>query len=217
MIALRQLATSLKKVNWQNRLIRQRKNSITIRARGTYVAALDFVLVATLAQKPIASTPAPALGVRWLMSSNSFPRMNWPYVILVALLGTGGLLFIAWSITWQVYREWSNGLPISGGWSWPIVVSVNLVCAFAVSALYWKIYSDAKTTIDEYGIFKPSLFGAHTIAWSEVTNVEVFGGVGYHVHAGNSKIIVTPYAYKNPNQVIEILRINIVRASSDAT
>jgi hypothetical protein len=151
------------------------------------------------------------------MQSGGFPRINWPYIAFVALVGTSGLLFIAWAITSQVYREWSLGLPISGGWNWPIVIALDFVCILLVGALYWKIYFDAKTTIDGNGIYQPSLFGACSITWSEVTNVEVFGGVGYHVYAGKRKIVITPYAYKNPNEVIQSLRVNVLAAKRDAT
>ncbi len=93
---------------------------------------------------------------------------------------------------------------------------VNFVCALLVGALYWKIYYDAKTTIDGNGIYQPSLFGICTISWSEVKNVKVFG-FGYHVYAGKRKIVVTPYVYKNPEDVIESLRAHILEAKRGTT
>lgn len=151
------------------------------------------------------------------MPSDTFPRINRTYIAFVALVGTGALVFISWAVTSQVYREWSRDLPISGGWNWPIVLMLDVVCALLVGALYWKIYCDAKTTIDRNGIFQPSLFGIHTISWPEVTNLEVFGGFGYHVYAGKRKIVITPYAYKNPEDVIESLRVNILEAKRGTT
>ena len=148
---------------------------------------------------------------------DTFPRINWPYISFFALMGTGGLVFIGWAVTAQVYREWSHGLPISGGWSWPSVFLVDLVCALFVCALNWEIYCDAKTTIDENGIYQPSLFGMRAISWAEVTNVEVFGGVGYRVYAGKRKIVIAPYTYKNPDDVIESLRVNIQEAKRGIT
>ena len=147
------------------------------------------------------------------MQSDNFPRVNWPYIVFVALIGTSALFFIAWAITSQVYGEWSQGLSISGGWNWPTVIAIDFACALMVVALYWKVYFDTKTTIDDKGIYQPSLFGIRTISWPDVTNVEVFGGVGYHIYAGKKKIVVTPYAYKDPEGVIETLRVNVLAAS----
>jgi hypothetical protein len=151
------------------------------------------------------------------MHSDTFPRLNWLYITFVALVGTGALVFIGWAITSQVYRQWSHGLPISGGWSWPMVFMVDFVCLLLIGALYWKIFYDAKTVIDGNGIYQPGLFGLRNIYWSEVTNVEVFGGVGYHIYAGKRKIVVTPYAYKNPESVIETLRVHILEAAHGNT
>ena len=82
-----------------------------------------------------------------------------------------------------------------------------------VAALYRKIYCDAHTRISPDELSQPAYFGGiRSIDWRDVTKVEVFGGVGYHVFAGKLKIVVTPYAYKRPTDVIELLRVNIERA-----
>jgi len=47
--------------------------------------------------------------------------------------------------------------------------------------------------------------------WKDVTKVEIFGGVGYHVFAGKHRIVVTPYAYARPDAMVELLRINVER------
>lgn len=132
-------------------------------------------------------------------------RVNIPYIFFCASVGTAALVFIGWAITSQVYKQWSQGLPITGGWSWPIVIGVDLMCCLGGLALYWKIYADANTTVDSSGVSRPSLRGPRYIAWSEVTALKVFNGVGYHVHAGTRKIVVTPYAYREPERVIEAL------------
>lgn len=135
-----------------------------------------------------------------------FPRLNKPYMVFVAAIGTVALAFIGWAITSQVYRDWSRGLPISGGWNWPIVIGVDLACFCGALALYWKIYADSKTTIDASGVGRPSLRGFRHIAWSDVTAIKVFGGVGFHIYAGAEKIVVSPYAYREPERVIEAMR-----------
>jgi hypothetical protein len=93
------------------------------------------------------------------MHESTFPRINRPYVAFVGVVGTLVLGFIAWSITAQVYGKWSRGLPISGGWNWPIVFAIDLCCVLLALGLYWKIYCDARTTIDELGVTRPTLRG----------------------------------------------------------
>jgi hypothetical protein len=142
------------------------------------------------------------------MKSKSL-ALNWPYVALVAVLGTSTMLFISGAVTWQVYREWSNGIPITGGFSWPIVTALNFACLMGIVALYRKIYCDARTLISEQGLTQPALFGGtRAIAWADVTKVEIFGGVGIHVFAGKQRIVVTPYAYSRPNDLVELLRVH---------
>lgn len=141
------------------------------------------------------------------------PTINWPYVGFVAVVGTAVLLFIGGAITWQVYRQWSNGLPLTEGWNWPLVAGVNLGCIAGIAALYRKIYCDFHTNISPDGLAQPAQFGGtRFIAWKDVTKVEVFGGAGYHIFAGKRRIAVTPYAYTRPTDVIELLRVNIERA-----
>ena len=146
-------------------------------------------------------------------SSKQF-SINWTYIIFVAAIAAAGLGFIAFAITSQVYREWSRGLPISGGFNWSIVIVVDLVCFVTFLALLWKIYRDTNTDISDDDLAQPSLLGLRTIRWSEVTDVKVFGGIGYHVFAGRKKIVVTPYAYSGPKKVIATLFARIEGAKS---
>ena len=134
-----------------------------------------------------------------------FPRINKLYVAIVALLGTAALAFVGWSLTAQVYREWSAGVAISGGWNWPIVIGVDILCLLGALGLYWKIYADSKTQIDTTGVSRPTLRGRVRIAWPEVTDFRVFRGVGYHIYAGKRKVVVSSYAYHAPEKVIEVL------------
>ena len=133
-------------------------------------------------------------------------QLNKPYIAFVATVGTGALVFIGWAITSQVSKQWSHGLPITGRWNWPIVIALDLVCLLGVLALYWKIYADAKTTMSAEGLTRPTLRGSEHIAWHDVTTIKVFGGVGFHVYAGCRKIVLSPYAYRDPDRVIEALR-----------
>jgi hypothetical protein len=123
------------------------------------------------------------------------------------------MLFIGGAVTWQVYGQWSNGLPITGGFSWPIVAAIDFACLTGIAALYRKIYRDACTIFGPQGLSQPALFGgSQTIAWSDVTKIKIFGGTGFHIFAGKRRIVVTPYAYARPDDVVELLRVNIERA-----
>lgn len=130
------------------------------------------------------------------MQKDSYqPSINWLYVGFIAVAGTAALLLIGGILTWQVFGQWSQGLPITGGWNWPLVIFIDLACAAGIAALYRNIYCNAHTIMNRNGLTQPTQFGrVRTILWSEVTKVEVFGGVGYHVFARKQKIVITPYA-----------------------
>lgn len=132
-------------------------------------------------------------------------RLNIPYILFCGAAVTIVLAFIGYTMTSQIYAQWSQGLPITGGLSWPIVIGVDLICCSGILAVYWKIYADANTAISSSGINRPSLLGPKYIAWSDVTEIQVVNGFGFHVLAGTRKIIITPYAYHEPEQVIEML------------
>ena len=141
-------------------------------------------------------------------------QLNKPYIAFVATVGTGTLMFIGWAITSQVYTQWSHDLPITGGWNWPIVIGIDVLCLLGVLALYWKIYADVNTKMSAEGLSRPTLRGAEYIAWPDVTTIKVLGGVGFHVYAGCRKIVLSPYAYRDPDRVIEALRQFIARGKT---
>jgi len=138
------------------------------------------------------------------MDAQKYPRANWPYLLTIALLGTLGVAFIVWGFSAQV--AWSHGQPISGGWTWPTIAAFTVGLAIALLGLYWKIYRDAYTSIGSDGVSQPGLRGIRTIAWSEITRVKSLGSLGFHIHSGRKKIIVTAYAYKNASEVNGTLR-----------
>jgi hypothetical protein len=138
------------------------------------------------------------------MDFKKYPRPNWPYLIIVALIGTLGLAICIWGLTSPLYYEWSHSHVITGELIWWKAAAYDL--AFALPAFYWKIYRDANTVIKSNGITQPSIRGARTIAWSEITRVRSLGSLGYHIYAGRKKITVTAYAYKNAPEVVETLR-----------
>lgn len=131
--------------------------------------------------------------------------LNKTYVAAVVLVCMTALAFVAWAITAPVYREWSSGVPISGGWNWPVVIALDGLCLLGAAAVAWKLHADARTTVDDAGISRPSLLGATHIAWTGVTAIKTFGGQGIHIHAGKTRIVITPYAYRNPAAVVALI------------
>jgi hypothetical protein len=135
--------------------------------------------------------------------------MNWPYVAVALLISTAAIVYIAWETTEPVYRSWIRGLPIRGGWSWPIVIAWDVFYFLVLLALFWKIYCDANTEMGETELSRPSLFGIRRIRWSEVVGVKQVG-FGYHVFSRNNKIVLTPFAYRSPESVVSMLQSRIV-------
>lgn len=140
---------------------------------------------------------------------NSFP-FNWLYVGFVVLISSSVLSFMAWQIDVQFYRDWSTGKPVKGDWGWPSIAILNLAAVGVILALLRKVYRDLKTIIGKQSVSQPHFFGRKELAWSEVTDLRIYNGVGYHIISPQQKIVITPYAYKNPDAVIEtiIARIN---------
>lgn len=136
------------------------------------------------------------------------PPMNWPYVVAVVLVSTTAIGFMVWQITAQVYRPWAHGMPIGRGWNWPIVIMWDAVLFFLQSVLLWKIYCDAHTELGKAELCRPSILGVRRILWSEIVRVDRVG-FGYHVRSKDKKIVLYPYAYRDPDSVITILRTRI--------
>jgi len=139
--------------------------------------------------------------------TNRLP-MNWPYVAVVLLISTAAISYIVWETTAPVYRSWIRGLPIRGGWSWPIVIAWDAFYFLVLLALIWKIYCDANTEMGETELSRPSILGIRRIRWSEVVRVKQVG-FGYQVFSRNNKIVLTPYAYRFPDSVVSLLQSRI--------
>jgi hypothetical protein len=141
--------------------------------------------------------------------------MNWPYVVAVGLVSTTAIGFMVWQITAQTYRPWAHGMPIGRGWNWPIVITWDAVLIGLLSALFWKIYCDAHTELGIAELCRPSILGIRRILWSEIVWVDRVG-FGYHVCSKDKKIVLYPYAYRDPDSVIAILRTRIENDKGNA-
>ena len=141
------------------------------------------------------------------MVGKSF-ELNWLYIAFVIVGVAAGLGFVSWAITEQAFGKRMEGIAAAGGFDWLVVISVYLFCAGCFIALLWKIYCDYKTEFTEEAVIRPALFRVRVIRWADVIDLKVFNEVGYHIHSYDERIVVSPYAYKNPNLVIsEMMRL----------
>jgi Mn2+/Fe2+ NRAMP family transporter len=112
-------------------------------------------------------------------------ELNWPYIAFAIITSAAVLSFIGWMVTAQV-----------------LMIAIDLASVMCFFALLWNIYCDYKTEFTEDAITRPSLLRLRGIKWSDITEVKVFNGVGYHIHSQDERIIVSPYVYKRPDLVV---------------
>ena len=127
-------------------------------------------------------------------------KVNWPYLIFC--LVTWGLMcgFIGGMVTAQTINAVRQGLSIPGSWSWNSVIVLDLGCLAAFLWLALKIRCDINTTITDDYVRQIRLFGSFEIAWSQVTRITIYG-YGITLYGQGGQIVLTPYAYKNPDEV----------------
>ncbi len=138
-------------------------------------------------------------------------RLNWPYVIACVVICGSSLAFMGYVVTSQTYRDWTQGYTRAHGFTWPGVAALDLAFILTFVALVWHVYCIARTRFGPEHLSQPGLFGVRIIAWSDVRRVTVFNGVGYHVHAGRRRIILTPFAYAQPGAVVTLLADEVRR------
>lgn len=136
-------------------------------------------------------------------------QINGPYVAFCVLAAAVGLGFVCWGVTTQPILS-PDGRYLSPGKHRLFAAVVIGFCLVTFSALLWKLYCDWKTTISEDSVTRPTPFGVRVIRWAEVTKAEVYGGVGIHIHAPDGKIVISPYAYRDPDLVFEQVRERLV-------
>ena len=122
------------------------------------------------------------------MTTNNYPSLNHIYATFIILLGisTGGLfLYFA--------AQESTDTPTS-----------MLIVAFAILAIagsIYSVYSAARIRVTTRGISS----GKKQITWQSVTKIETIG-YGIHIYAADTKIVIAPWAYKDPEALIAFIR-----------
>ena len=123
------------------------------------------------------------------MTTNNYPSLNNIYATFIILLGisTGGLfLYFA--------AQESTDTPTS-----------LMLLAFAILAIagsIYSVYSAARIRMTTRGISS----GRKQILWHSVTQIETIG-YGIHIYAADTKIVIAPWAYKDPEALISFIRV----------
>ena len=132
--------------------------------------------------------------------------INWLYVTACVIMAGVGLGYISFSLTTRVYIEWAHELPLSGGFSWPSVLTIDFFCFVTFLALLWNTWCDAQTEFGIEELSKPRFLRPRLrVKWTEVSDLKFFSGVGLHLYGKFGKIVVSPYAYSAPRRVIEFV------------
>ena len=123
------------------------------------------------------------------MTTNNYPSLNHIYAAFIILIGisTGGLfLYFA--------AQESTDTPTS-----------ILLLAFTILAIagsIYSVYSAARIRVTRCGISS----GKKQIKWDSVTQIETIG-YGIHIYAADKKIVIAPWAYKDPETLISFIRV----------
>lgn len=122
------------------------------------------------------------------MTINNYPSLNHIYAVFIILLGisTGGLfLYFA--------AQESTDTP-----------TCIMLVAFAILAIagsVYSVYSAARIMVTRCGISS----GKKQIQWDSVTQIETIG-YGIHIYAAGKKIVIAPWAYRDPEALIAFIR-----------
>jgi len=109
--------------------------------------------------------------------------------------------FIATMPTLQVYRQWSAGQQITGGWSWPGVVLLVALCVVTFIALLLKIRADTTVELGDTELVRRGPFGVRRLRWSEVRRIVPIQ-YGLHVEGENVTIPLAPRAFRDPEAFV---------------
>ena len=130
------------------------------------------------------------------MTTNNYPSLNNIYATFIILAGisTGGLfLYFA--------AQDSTDTPTS-----------LMLLAFAILVIagsIYSVYSAAQIRVTRCGISS----GKKQIQWGSVTKIETIG-YGIHIYAADTKIVIAPWAYQDPEELISFIRVQFQEQSN---
>ena len=123
------------------------------------------------------------------MTTNNYLSLNNIYAAFIILLGisTGGL-FLYFAV------QESTDIATSA-----ILVAFAIL---AISGSIYSVYSAARIRVTRCGISS----GKKQIQWDSITQIETIG-YGIHIYAADTKIVIAPWAYQDPETLISFIRV----------
>jgi len=130
------------------------------------------------------------------MTTNNYPSLNHIYAAFIILIGIStGCLFLYFAI------QESTDTPTS-----------LLLAAFAILAIagsMYSVYSAARIRVTTRGISS----GKKQIQWASVTQIETIG-YGIHIYDADTKIVIAPWAYQDPESLISFIHTQYLEQSN---
>ncbi|MCA9973551.1 MAG: hypothetical protein KC425_25225 [Anaerolineales bacterium] len=131
-------------------------------------------------------------------------RPNWYFIGLTGSLWGVMLALIAGLLTAPALQAQRAGQPLPGSWTWPQIITVDVVCLLAFVGIIWKLYGDLRTEVTRDAISRPALLGRREIAWTAVSGVSYYRN-GLHIRGSGRRIILTPRAYANGKALVKFI------------
>jgi hypothetical protein len=121
------------------------------------------------------------------MNTDHYPSLNNIYATFIILVGisTGGLFL------YFAAQESTD------------TATAMIILAFAVLVIagsLYSVYSAARIRVTRGGISS----GNKQIKWANVTQIETIG-YGIHIYAADTKIVIAPWAYQDPEALIAFI------------
>lgn len=130
-------------------------------------------------------------------------KPNWLRIYMDFALTAIFFSFMGVLITWSAIQETRQGLPLSGGWSWPIVIGLDVFSLIIVLWFAWFYYSATTLTVTDDYISCRSLLGTKAIRWTKVTGYTT--GINITINSNQGKIIVAYRVFAEPDEMMGVV------------
>jgi hypothetical protein len=130
------------------------------------------------------------------MTTDNYPYLNNIYAAFIILLGisTGGLFL------YFAAQESTDT---------PTAVLIMAFSVLVIAGSLYSVYSAARIRVTRCGISS----GKKQIRWDSVTRIETIG-YGIHIYAAGKKIVIAPWAYRDPEALIAFIRAKFQQHSN---
>jgi len=115
----------------------------------------------------------------------------------IALLSLAALYLLA---TQAMALTQRGGAPPTG-WSWSMLVLIDLGVLWGIGSLLANLYRDRHTTITGDGVTQHTLFGTKTVRWVDIDRFTMIGDT-LQLPGKQGKIAINTLAYTESNEAI---------------